>query len=146
MSTAIIVALVSGVLSLAAAAVSFWSAQRVARLNSELEEQPHARSQRGLAAKLRARYRDPLLSAAFDLQSRLHNIVAQSFLVRYYVQGGEGERAYGGSSPWSLPWQRWRSPRSESCWCRHCRRGCARGAPGRRPEGGLRVFAYSLAT
>jgi hypothetical protein len=94
MSTAIVVALVSGVLSLSAAAVSFWSAQRVARLNSELEEQRHARSQREQAAELRARYRDPLLSAAFDLQSRLYNVVAQTFLVRYYVQGGEDERAY----------------------------------------------------
>jgi hypothetical protein len=94
MSTAIVVALLSGVFSFVAAGVAFWSAQRVARLNSQLEDQRHARSQRELAAELRARYRDPLLSAAFDLQSRLYNIVAQTFLVRYYVQGGEVERAY----------------------------------------------------
>jgi hypothetical protein len=33
---------------------------------------------------LMARYRDPLLRAAFDLQSRLYNIVEQDFLGHYY--------------------------------------------------------------
>lgn len=40
------------------------------------------------------RYRDPLLRAAFDLQSRLYNIAAKEFLVRYWREGSEEEREY----------------------------------------------------
>jgi len=86
-TTAIVVALISGGISLAAAAVSFRGQRSVARLNSQLEEQRSA-------AAVRARYRDPLLSAVFDLQSRLYNIVAQDFLVDYLLGGDERDRAY----------------------------------------------------
>lgn len=40
------------------------------------------------------RYRDPLLRAAFDLQSRLYNIAAREFLVRYWKNGNEEQREY----------------------------------------------------
>ena len=83
MSTAIIVALISGCISLAAALIAVVNARTVARLNSELEERRRERTKREQAEELRARYRDPLLGAAFDLQSRLYNIVAKEFLVRY---------------------------------------------------------------
>jgi hypothetical protein len=88
MSTAIVVAIISGVMSLAAAAVALFSSRNVARLSSELEEQRRLVSKREQAEELRARYRDPLLGAVFDLQSRLYNIVAKDFLVRY---AGEGQ-------------------------------------------------------
>lgn len=94
MSTAIVVALISGVVSLAAAAISLLSARNVARLNSELEERRRARTKEEQAAELRARYRDPLLGAAFDLQSRLYNIVAKDFLVRYCGEQDQTSRTY----------------------------------------------------
>lgn len=83
MSDAIIVALVSGAVSLAAAGVALVSNRSVARLSSELEERRRLASKREQAEELRARYRDPLLGTIFDLQSRMYNVVAQSFLVRY---------------------------------------------------------------
>ena len=76
-------ALISGGVSLAAATISLLNARSVARLNNELEERRRARTKEEQAGELRARYRDPLLSAAFDLQSRLFNIVAKEFLVHY---------------------------------------------------------------
>lgn len=94
MSTAIVVAVISGVVSLAAAAISLLSARSVARLNSELEERRHARSKEEQAAELRSRYRDPLLGAAFDLQSRLYNIVAKDFLIRYCGEDDQSSRTY----------------------------------------------------
>ncbi len=95
MSTAaIVVALISGGISLAAAAASFMSSRSVARLNSQLEEQRSARSKKEQAAAVRARYRDPLLSAVFDLQSRIWNIVENTFLVRYLKEDDERGRAY----------------------------------------------------
>ena len=94
MSTAIVVALISGGVSLAAATISVLSARSVARLNSELEERRRVRTKEEQAAELRARYRDPLLGAAFDLQSRLFNIVAKDFLVRYCGEQDKTSRTY----------------------------------------------------
>jgi hypothetical protein len=45
-------------------------------------------------AELLARYRDPLLGAAFDLQSRLYNIVRGGFLEVYYAGVEPSDRAY----------------------------------------------------
>ncbi len=94
MSTAIVVALISGAVSLAAATISLLSARNVARLNSQLEDQRRARTKQEQAEELRARYRDPLLGAVFDLQSRLYNIVGRKFLVRYYAPDDSAMRAY----------------------------------------------------
>ena len=94
MSTAIVVALISGGVSLAAATISLLNARSVARLNDELEERRRARTKEEQAAELRARYRDPVLSAAFDLQSRLFNIVAKDFLVHYCGDEDETSRKY----------------------------------------------------
>jgi len=94
MSTAIVVALISGGVSLAAASVSLLSARNVARLNSRLEEERRVRTKQEQADELRARYRDPLIGAVFDLQSRLYNVVAKDFLVRYCHGDGAGSREY----------------------------------------------------
>ncbi len=67
MSVAITVAAISGVFSLVAIGGSLLSARNVARLSSELEERREVRTKEERAAELRARYRDPLLGAIFDL-------------------------------------------------------------------------------
>jgi hypothetical protein len=97
-STGIVIALISGGVSLVAAGISVVNARSVARLNDRLEEQRHQRSKEEQAAELRARYRDPLLNAAFDLQSRLFNIVAQDFLARYARDPDERSRTYAMAS------------------------------------------------
>jgi hypothetical protein len=50
------------------------------------------------AARLLRKYRDPLVRAAFDLQSRLYNIATHDFLGKYYVRGTEAEREYAHES------------------------------------------------
>jgi hypothetical protein len=92
MSTAVVVALISGATSLVAGGIALVSSRGVARISGELEEKQRLTSKREQAEELRARYRDPLLSATFDLQSRLFNIVAKDFLVRY--ARGPGAHAY----------------------------------------------------
>lgn len=82
-SDAVIVAAVSGAVSLTAAGIALLSNRSVTRLSSELEEQQRMASKREQAEELRARYRDPLLGTVFDLQSRLYNIAAKGFLIRY---------------------------------------------------------------
>lgn len=53
------------------------------------------------ATKTLRLYRDPLLRAAFDLQSRLYNIAARGFLSRYWIDGNEEQRFY---ARWSTLW------------------------------------------
>jgi hypothetical protein len=68
-------------------------AERLARLNSDLEAEVHRRSaiiDRDLRAEeVLTRYREPLAAAAFDLQSRLYNILRMDFFNKY----AEGDRA-----------------------------------------------------
>jgi hypothetical protein len=96
-STGIVIALISGGVSLVAAGISVANTRTVARLNARLEEQRRQRSKEEQAAELRARYRDPLLNAAFDLQSRLFNIVHKRFLIRY-ADKDEASRRYAAES------------------------------------------------
>jgi len=49
-------------------------------------------------AELLARYRDPLLGAAYDLQSRLYNIVRGDFLEEYLGSSEPGAREYARDS------------------------------------------------
>jgi hypothetical protein len=93
-STAIVVAAISGAVSLAAAGLSYGNSRSVAKLNDRLEEQRRMRTKEEQAADLRRRYRDPLASGVFDLQSRLYNIVAKTFLVRYAASPDEAARIY----------------------------------------------------
>lgn len=94
MSAVIIVALISGVMSLAAAGIALASSRSVTRLSSELDERQRLATKREQAEELRARYRDPLLGSVFDLQSRLYNIVAKDFLIHYMGGEDEHERRY----------------------------------------------------
>jgi hypothetical protein len=93
-TAALITASVSGAVSLAAAAISVANSRGVARLNDELARRREAETKKEQAEQVRARYRDPLLSAAFDLQSRLYNIVQKTFLQRYLKAGDETSRVY----------------------------------------------------
>ncbi len=98
MSTEVVVAILSGVVSFIAAGIAWVSQRNVARLGAQIEERQHERTKQEQADELRSRYRDPLLSAAFDLQSRLGNIVGNTFLVRYSNAPDEASRLYARQS------------------------------------------------
>ena len=61
----------------------------------------HSRAAQDDATRILREFRDPLLAAAFDLQSRLYNIVLLQFLDRYWVRGTKEEREY---ALWSTLW------------------------------------------
>jgi hypothetical protein len=84
---AIVVAVVAG-------GVSLLSAVYTTRLASRLEAERHARTKAELLDELMDRYRDPLLQASFDLQSRVYNIAEQGFLTAHYLEGTEATREY----------------------------------------------------
>jgi len=79
----IIAALISGVVALRQTRM----AESLAKLNADLETEVHRRTSlidRDLAAEdVLARYREPLAAAAFDLQSRLYNILRMDFFGKY---------------------------------------------------------------
>ncbi|MEU9096755.1 hypothetical protein [Streptomyces sp. NPDC048361] len=87
MNTELLVASLSGSVALASVWFSARSGRRQALLAHELER--HTAQQ-----DLMGRHRDPLLWAAFDLQSRLYNIVDRGFLRVYFRDGSDRERAY----------------------------------------------------
>src|SRR5688572_15452980 len=62
------------------------------RLNAELQDERDKRLAQVEAEKVIARFRDPLMLAAYDLQSRIFNILRQSFLKRYYTSGSALEK------------------------------------------------------
>jgi hypothetical protein len=67
--------------------------ERLTQLNHDLETESHKQTavfDRELAAEgVLAKYREPLAAAAFDLQSRLYNILRLGFFDKF----GDGERA-----------------------------------------------------
>ena len=94
MSTPIAVSLISAVVALAGGAYSAWAARKSARLTFELDLAKSRASKEQQVEELMSRYREPLLRAAFDLQSRIYNIIKQGFMVRYGAEGREHEKQY----------------------------------------------------
>jgi len=94
MSGELVVAVISAAVALASVAISVWSARGTIRLQDELEQRRQQASKEELVEQVMSRYREPLLRAAFDLQSRIYNIVRQKFLLRYLRQGDPPGQAY----------------------------------------------------
>jgi hypothetical protein len=89
-----VVSLISAVVALASVVLSSRAAMATARLHHELAMHRSRASKEELVAELMARYREPLVRAAFDLQSRIYNIARQDFLAKYCTNGTAGEREY----------------------------------------------------
>ncbi len=79
MSVELTVALISAVVALLSILLSARAARSSAvlqaRLNDEVEQRREKASSQSRLAEVVSRYRDPLLGAAFDLQSRIYNLV-----------------------------------------------------------------------
>ncbi|RPF33217.1 hypothetical protein [Streptomyces sp. TLI_185] len=83
MNTELVVASVSGGVALLSALISVRASRRQVLLSAELDRRD-----------VMSRRRDPLLWAAFDLQSRLHNIVERGFLPFCYQDETGRDREY----------------------------------------------------
>jgi hypothetical protein len=98
MSTALLVAICAGGVSLLSAIVAVVGVVFTG-LNARKIEEMKTASEAHRDAKDRARemaiYSAPLASAAFDLQSRLYNLLKKNFATVYIQGGSPRERAYG---------------------------------------------------
>jgi len=88
LSSALIVAVIAGVVALASAGIAAWSQVKV----KSLEESAKEKETRSNARVVLDRYRGPLLDAAWDLGDRLDNILDRGFLSSFET-GPRGEVA-----------------------------------------------------
>lgn len=97
MSAPVTVAVISAVVALVAALLSARTASRTAvlqaRLQGELEERRERADKASRLEQVMSRYRDPLLNAAFDLQSRIYNLIVGDLWI-YIRSEDEEERSY----------------------------------------------------
>src|SRR5260370_11676563 len=68
-----------------------------ARLQDELQQRRDQASKAARLEEVMSHYRDPLLSAAFELQSRIYNFVLRGF-AGYLRSGDEDEKIYAVNS------------------------------------------------
>lgn len=85
MHVEIVVALIALVAAIWSAVVGVRGQARLRRLERSLDEDQRLR-------QVVERYQEPLVRAAFELQSRLWNIARAGFLTRYHVKGERGEQ------------------------------------------------------
>jgi hypothetical protein len=83
MQTEVLVAVIAATVALVSAGGSIWASLKIHAdtANRDKERQVH-------------RVREPLARAAFDLQSRIYNILEKSFLDEFYLRGDEREKNY----------------------------------------------------
>ncbi len=98
MSTEITVSVISAAVAVGSVGVSTWAAFKSARLNQEFQLAQAAASKEQLVEEVMSKYREPLARAAFDLQSRIYNIIKNRFLIRYGAEGREHEQVYARES------------------------------------------------
>jgi hypothetical protein len=95
-SVELTVALISAAAAVLAALLTVVVSARTTRVTAELqdklERQRHQASKEELLEQVMSRYREPLVRAAFDLQSRIYNIVKQAFLVPTYARAARMSR------------------------------------------------------
>ncbi|WP_274562415.1 hypothetical protein [Streptomyces spiramyceticus] len=85
MNTELIIASLSGAVALVSVAYSSQANRKNSFLRDDLDRQAAERNRMLERQDAMSRFRDPLLWAAFDFQSRLYNIVGQGFLRVYFV-------------------------------------------------------------
>lgn len=86
--------LITSAVSLSAAGLAIWGQIRNTRMSSELQALTLAEQRRLEVDKTTTRYREPLARAAYDLQSRLYNILEQDLIGAYLNSGDEREQSY----------------------------------------------------
>jgi hypothetical protein len=94
-------AIVAGTVALTTAAATVWgtirNAERTARNARDIEDIKNARAKEAAAAARQAqvsRYSEPLARAAYDLQSRIFNLLRQNFAGVYMAKGTPRARDY----------------------------------------------------
>ena len=111
-----IAAIIAAIASIIGATLTFWAQNRVAKMQTQtqasiaqmqaenqanleqlkdgLQQRREVRQKTEKAEEILAKYREPLVQAAFELQSRCYNILRGSVLKHFHANGNEREREY----------------------------------------------------
>lgn len=92
--TAIITATIAAGVAVLSAIISIVGQIHLANFKASLEREREIRTKKQQADEVMSKYREPLVYAAFELQSKLFNILKQELLDVYYIDGTESEREY----------------------------------------------------
>jgi hypothetical protein len=94
MKTEITIAVISASVALISAIITIFGQMRTARLQARLQHERDDRIKEEQAQKLLTKYREPLAQAAFELQSKLYNILKLDLLETYYFSENPNEKEY----------------------------------------------------
>jgi hypothetical protein len=94
MTAELTIPLISSAVALISAGLALWGSSRTARLSAELQALNQDKQRRIDSEKALSRYREPLARAAYDLQSRLYNILKKNLISKFFESGSERERSY----------------------------------------------------
>ena len=94
MDAKVLAAIIAAGVAVLSAIISIIGQFRIAKFKASLERDREIRAKKQQAEEILSKYRDPLVYAAFELQSKLFNILKQGLLQVYYTNGTELEREY----------------------------------------------------
>lgn len=90
----VFLALAAAIIALISALYTARVSKRTVELQHQMEREQHRMSKEELLEEVMSRYREPLVRAAFDLQSRVYNILKLGFFDTYVVRGSADEAHY----------------------------------------------------
>ena len=94
MDKTLIPGLISSAVAICAGAIAVWGQLRVKRVEAALELQRAEAEHRAEAAQIARRFREPLGRAAYELQSRIFNIIKGGFLTVHLERGDDRTQSY----------------------------------------------------
>jgi hypothetical protein len=94
MTVELSVAILSACAALIASGFTILGQFRLAKLKSELAAKRDEKLKKQEAEAVLSKYRDPLINAAYELQSRIFNILRLDFCHLFYFNGNEREKQY----------------------------------------------------
>ncbi len=94
MSFEILIAIASAFAAIVASSLALIGQNKVAKMNATIAEKRDENLHKQQAQLILSKYREPLINAAYELQSRIFNILRLNFLDKFYIRGNEREKQY----------------------------------------------------
>lgn len=94
MELKLLITIASGIFAAIAAIMTIYGQIRIKKIEYKLRREEYEHDRKHKITEIISRYREPLILSAFELQSRIFNIVRQDFADAYYLQGNDRERDY----------------------------------------------------